>query len=88
VPHLYFGYFGAFSLEEMQNRYFNKGTIIGKYEFKYVDWNQEEDTLKTIYVVSAINPITQGLADHYKEVGRINNTDNTLQFYIYATVDD
>jgi len=88
VPHLYFGYFGAFGVEEMQNRYFERGMFVGKYEFRNVDWNQEKFTPNTVYVVSAINPITQGLSDLYKEVDRIHNTDNTLQFYIYATVDE
>lgn len=87
VPHLYFGYFGAFSAEEMQKRVDNNGTKIGKFEFKYVDWNQEEYSPKTAYIVSAINPRVGKIYDKFKELTLIRNTNFTAQFLIYETVD-
>jgi len=87
VPHLYFGYFGAFTSEEMQLRHDGGGLAIGKYRFKYVDWNKEVYFPKTVYIVSAINPIVGHLRDKFKEVGMIRNTDFKQQFLIYETKD-
>jgi len=87
VPHLYFGYFGAFTAEQMQQRDDKNGTKIGKYEFKYVDWNQEVYTPKTIYVVSAINPKAGNFTDKLKEIGLIRNTNFEKQFLIYETTE-
>lgn len=87
VPHLYFGYFKAFKVEDMQRRIDNSGTKIGKFEFKYVDWNQEVYTPKTIYIVSVINPRAGSFYNQLKEIGMIRNTDFVPQFLIYETVD-
>jgi len=88
VPHLYFGYFGAFGAEDMQNRIDHNGTKIDKFEFKYVDWNQENFTPKTIYVVSAINPTVGEISKSLKEVNLIRNTDFKAQFLIYESIDN
>ena len=87
VPHLYFGYFEAFSAEDMQNRVDINGTI-GKFEFKYVDWNQEEYSPNAIYIVSAINPKAGKIADNLKELTLIRNMDFSPQFLIYETIVD
>lgn len=88
VPHLYFGYFEAFSAMEMQNRIDGNGTKIGKFEFKYVDWNQEDYSPRTVYIVSAINPKVGIFYDKLKEVTLIRNTDFTAQFLIYESIDN
>lgn len=87
VPHLYFGYFEAFSPEEMQDRVDGDGVRIGKYEFRYVDWNIEKTTKKTIYIVSAINPKVGSFYETLKEVKLVRNLDDQPQFIIYETVD-
>ena len=87
VPHLYFGYFGAFTVNEMQKRYNTDGLNIGKYIFKYVDWNKENYQPKTIYIVSAINPKAGAIADKLKQLEIIKNTDNENQFIIYETTE-
>ncbi|MFZ3031105.1 MAG: glycosyltransferase family 39 protein [Microgenomates group bacterium] len=87
VPHLYFGYYGAFTPQEMQKRIDINGTKIGKYEFKYVDWNLEIYTPDTIYIVSAINPEAGLIANSLKEIGIIRNTNNEVQFLIYESVE-
>lgn len=87
VPHLYFGYFGAFSAEEMQKRVDKNGTKIGKYEFKYVDWNQEEYSPRTVYIVSTINPRAGSIYNKLKELTLIRNTDFSAQFLIYESID-
>ena len=88
VPHLYFGYFQAFRVEEMQERIDNNGTKIGKFEFKYVDWNQEAYSPRTVYIVSAINPRAGKIYEKLKELTLIRNTDFTAQFLIYESIDN
>jgi 4-amino-4-deoxy-L-arabinose transferase-like glycosyltransferase len=88
VPHLYFAYFDAFPVQDMQKRIDHNGTKIGKFEFKYVDWNQEIDTPKSVYIVSAINPKAGKIAENLQEIGLIRNTDFTPQFLIYETIDN
>jgi 4-amino-4-deoxy-L-arabinose transferase-like glycosyltransferase len=85
VPHLYFGYFGAFSVDEMQGRHNDNGLAIGKFRFKYVDWNKEIYMPNTIYIVSAINPKSGSFYDKLKLLGEIKNTDYKTQFLIYET---
>lgn len=85
VPHLYFGYFGAFSVEEMQKRHDDNGLTIGKYTFKYVDWNKETFTPNTVYIVTAINKKTRETSDKLKEVDVVRNVDFKPQFLIYET---
>lgn len=87
VPHLYFAYFGAFKPQDMQKRIDNNGTKIDKFEFKYVDWNQEIKTPKTVYIVSAINPKAGKISANLKEIGLIRTPDFTPQFLIYETID-
>lgn len=88
VPHLYFGYFQAFRVEEMQERIDNNGTKIGKFEFKYVDWNREDYSPRTAYIVSAINPRAGKIYEKLREVTLIRNTDFTAQFLIYESIDN
>lgn len=88
VPHLYFGYFQAFGAEEMQKRVDKGGTRIGKFEFKYVDWNQEAYSPRTVYIVSAINPRAGKIYEKLKELTLIRNTDFTAQFLIYESIDN
>jgi len=85
VPHLYFGYFGAFNVNDMQNRSTSGDLKINKFVFKFVDWNQEVFKPKTIYVVSVINPITNPLRKYVKLLGVIKNINNTNQFLVYET---
>ncbi|MDO8609575.1 MAG: hypothetical protein Q7R95_03425, partial [bacterium] len=87
VPHLYFGYFGAFSVDDMQNRYSDNGLAIGKFRFKYVDWNQETYMPKTVYIVSAINPIVGSFRDKFVKIGVIKNLDYKDQFLIYESIE-
>ena len=77
------GYFQAFNVEEMQHKINDDGTKIGKFDFKYVDWNQEIFKPKTLYVVSVINPITNKLENEVKFLGKIEKPDNETQFLIY-----
>lgn len=88
VPHLYFGYFQAFKASEMQKRIDKNGTKIGKFEFKYVDWNQEVYSPRTVYIVSAINPRAGKIYEKLREVTLIRNTDFTAQFLIYESIDN
>ncbi len=85
VPHLYFGYFGAFTAVEMQTRVDYYGTKIGKFEFRDVDWNAEELRPKSIYVVSVINPMAGKAYGKLSLIGEIKKPDNEEQFLIYST---
>lgn len=87
VPHLYFGYFGAFGVSEMQKRQTKEGLMIDKYIFKYVDWNKEEYQPRTLYIVSAINPKAGSFYAKLVQVGMIRNTDFKPQFLIYETTE-
>lgn len=86
VPHLYFGYYGAFNVNDMQQRRDKDGLKIGKFEFKYVDWNQEVYQPDTVYVVSAINPKAGSFYNNLVLVGMIRNVDFDPQFLIYETI--
>lgn len=88
VPHLYFGYFGAFSPEEMQKRIDVSGTKIGKFWFKTVDWNDEELKPKSLYVVSVINPMAGKAGDKLKLLNTIEKPNHEPQFLIYKTIDN
>lgn len=83
LPHLYFGYFQAFGVEEMQHKIDDKGTKIGKFYFKYVDWNQEDLNPKTLYVVSVINPMAGKAGDRLNLLGKIDKPNHETQFLIY-----
>ena len=85
VPHLYFGYFGAFTASEMQTRVDYYGTKIGKFEFRDVDWNNEELRPKTIYVVSVINPMAGKAFGKLTLIDVIKKPDSEEQFLIYTT---
>jgi 4-amino-4-deoxy-L-arabinose transferase-like glycosyltransferase len=85
VPHLYFGYFEAFTPEEMQKRIDNNGTKIGKFTFKEIDWNKEDVKMDSIYVVSIINPRVGKYYDNLKLVKTIYKPDQEPQFLIYET---
>lgn len=85
VPHLYFGYFGAFSAEEMQERIDDKGTRIGKYYFKYVDWNKEELKKKSLFVVSVANPKAGAAYNKMELLGTIEKPNHETQFLIYGS---
>lgn len=85
VPHLYFGYFQAFTAEEMQQRIDISGTKIGKFYFKEVDWNKEEVEPKTLYVVSVINPKAGAAFDKLNLLGTIEKPNHETQFLIYET---
>lgn len=86
VPHLYFGYFGAFKAEEMQTRIDYKGTKIKKFYFKEVDWNDEELKPKTLYIVSVINPMAGKAGGKLNLLGKIDKPNHEVQFLIYETV--
>lgn len=87
VPHLYFGYFGAFTVNDMQHRDDTDGTKIGKYYFKTVDWNDEELKPNSLYVVSVINPISGTAAnDKLKLLETIKKPNGDVQFLIYETI--
>jgi len=83
IPHLYFGYFGAFSSEAMQRRIDINGTKIDKFWFRRVDWNKEELRPKTLYVVSVINPMAGAAGDKLSLLGEIKKPDGDVQFLIY-----
>lgn len=83
VAHLYFGYFGAFPVEAMQKRSDGDGTRIGKYWFKGVDWNREELTPKSLYVVSVINPMAGKANGRLSLLEEIKKPDGEVQFLIY-----
>jgi len=85
LPHLYFGYFKAFDVFEMQSKADDNGLKIGKFTFKYIDWNREVYSPKTVYIVSAINPKAGHLYDKLNEIGLIRNTSFKPQFIIYET---
>ena len=80
VPHLYFGYFGAFPVEAMQKRTDVGGTRIDKFWFRGVDWNDEEIKPKTLYVVSVINPTSW---DKMNLLGEIKKLGGDVQFLVY-----
>ena len=86
LPHLYFGYFGAFGVEEMQHKIDDSGTRIGKFYFKYVDWNKEELKPKTLYVVSAINPMAGKAYGKLNLLGKIEKPNHETQFWVYEVV--
>ncbi|MFA6602792.1 MAG: hypothetical protein WCT01_03220 [Candidatus Shapirobacteria bacterium] len=86
VPHLYFGYFGAFEAEDMLKRVDQNGTKIGKYEFRGIDWFAEPlREGKSIYVVSAINSVVGDWYDKLKLVDVISTPDDQRQFLIYQS---
>ncbi|MFA6518438.1 MAG: glycosyltransferase family 39 protein [Candidatus Shapirobacteria bacterium] len=86
VPHLYFGYFGAFPVEAMQSKTNENGRMkIDKFEFGHVDWMVEEIQPKSIYVVSTINPIVANAIGKLNQIEEIITPDNQSQFLIYAT---
>lgn len=85
VPHLYFGYFGAFGGDEMQQRVDKDGTKIGKFYFKNVDWNQEKYGPKRLYVVSVINPKAGEGFERLNLLGVIEKPNHETQFLIYET---
>jgi 4-amino-4-deoxy-L-arabinose transferase-like glycosyltransferase len=86
VPHLYFGYFGAFTVNDMQARHEDSGLAIGKFRFKYVDWNKEIYMPNTVYIVSAINPKAGPFYNKLVQIGMIRNLDYKPQFLIYETI--
>lgn len=88
VPHLYFGYFGAFSPEAMQKRIDIFGTKIDKFWFKEVDWNNEELKPKSLYVVSVINPMAGKAGNKLRLLNIIEKLNHEPQFLIYETIDN
>jgi hypothetical protein len=86
VPHLYFGYFGAFEARDMLSRTDENGTKIGKYEFRGIDWFAEPlREGKSIYVVSAVNKVVGDWYDKLKLVDVISTPDDQRQFLIYES---
>lgn len=88
VPHLYFGYFGAFLPEAMQKRIDKDGTKIDKFSFKEIDWNKEELKPKSIYVVSVINPMAGKAGNKLRLLNIIEKPNHEQQFLIYETIDE
>lgn len=84
LPRLYFGYFGAFSAEEMLARD-NQTGMIGKYLIKNVDWNKEIIKSNTLYIVSTINPVVNDAVEKMELLTTINNTNGKPQFLIYRS---
>lgn len=87
VPHLYFGYFGAFRVEEMQHRIPDNGIRIGKFYFTGVDWNKTELKPKTLYIVSVSNPKVGERYDKLNLLGTIEKPNHETQFLIYETIE-
>ena len=84
LPRLYFGYFGAFSAEEMLSRD-NQTGMIGKYFIKNVDWNKEIINPNTLYIVSIVNPVVNDAVGKMELLTTINNTNGKPQFLIYRS---
>lgn len=82
LPRLYFGYFGAFSAEDMLARD-NQTGMVGKYLIKNIDWNKEKIIPETLYIVSVSNPVVNTAAKETKLLTIINNTNGEGQFLIY-----
>lgn len=89
VPHLYFGYFGAFDAREMQTRKSDKdkGLMIGKYRFTEIRWNSEEIKKNSIYVASQYNLPTEKVSGKLREIGVVRLPDFKEQFVIYVSQD-
>ena len=87
VPHLYFGYFGAFDAKTMQTRRSDDtlGLVIGKYRFTGIEWNSEEIKEKSLYVASQFNPLTEKVADKLVKIDEVRLPNFKEQFYIYET---
>lgn len=87
VPHLYFGYFKAFTPDQMQNRLDSNGTKIGKFYFKNFDWNKEQYKPKSLFVVSVINPKVGNFYNKLNLLKVIEKLNHEPQFLIYETID-
>ena len=70
----------------MQARHEDSGLAIGKFRFKYVDWNKEIYMPNTVYIVSAINPKAGPFYNKLVQIGMIRNLDYKPQFLIYETI--
>jgi 4-amino-4-deoxy-L-arabinose transferase-like glycosyltransferase len=86
LPRLYFGYFGAFSAEEMIARDDESGNI-GKYWMRNVNWNLEKIDEKSLYVVSVSNAATNEALKNLELLTTINKIDGSEQFLIYKSLD-
>lgn len=87
LPRLYFGYFGAFSAEDMLIRDENLGKI-GKYWMRNVNWNEEKIDKSNLYIVSISNPATDKALKNLELLTKIKKIDGSEQFLIYKSLDN